>query len=172
MGHGERDQLCHSLHRKQCDSHPDPDTHRDADRDAYGHTVAVSLTFSVSLTLPDRDADTQGSRDCQSCADLGKFGNVKLGASKSKKVTLTNTAAKKGGATVTFSGGTISGSSAFMGATSCFGPVAPKGKCTVTVVFKPTVAGTQSATATINSNASNTTQFSIVGNGVAAKKKK
>lgn len=98
------------------------------------------------------------------------FGNVKLGSSKTKTVTMTNTASKKGGATVTFAGGSISGSG-FSGNTGCTGAVPPKGKCTTTVVFKPTATGAVSGVVTINSNASNTTAFSISGNGVPAKKK-
>jgi len=97
---------------------------------------------------------------------LVNFGKVKVGTSKSKVVSLTDTASKKGGATVNFSGGTISGSSDFSGFTSCTGPVAPKGKCTVTVMFAPTVTGTENASVTINSNASNSPNtFSMVGTG-------
>jgi hypothetical protein len=99
------------------------------------------------------------------------FGNVKLGKVKTKKVRLTNTASKKGGATVTFNGGIISGSADFVGATSCSGPVPPKHKCLVVVGFRPSTTGTQSATVIVNSNASNPTQFTISGNGVAPKKK-
>jgi len=94
------------------------------------------------------------------------FGNVKVGTKKVKTVTLTNTAAKKGGATVTFSGGTISGSSEFSGTTNCFGAVAPKGKCSVTLDFAPTSSGATSATVTINDNASNGPQtFGVTGVG-------
>jgi len=97
---------------------------------------------------------------------LVNFGKVKVGTSKSKVVSLTDTASKKGGATVNFSGGTISGSSDFSGFTSCTGPVPPKGKCTVTVMFAPTVTGTENASVTINSNASNSPNtFSLVGTG-------
>jgi len=94
------------------------------------------------------------------------FGRVRVGTGRVKVVTLTNTALKKGGSTVTFSGGTISGSSDFSGVTSCTSQVPPKGKCTVTLDFVPTETGTENASVTINSNASNSPHtLSLVGTG-------
>ena len=93
------------------------------------------------------------------------FGKVKVGASKIKVVTLTNTA-PRGGPAVTFEGATITGSSDFVGATNCVAAVSPKGKCTLTLGFAPSVTGAQSASVTINSNASNSPQrLSISGIG-------
>ena len=94
------------------------------------------------------------------------FANVKVGKSKTRVMTLTNTAKKKGGATIIFNGASIAGSSEFGGSTSCNGLVAPKGKCKVIVFFAPTSAGGASATITVNSNASNSpTSFPVTGTG-------
>jgi subtilase family serine protease len=94
------------------------------------------------------------------------FGNTKIGKSKTKVMTLTNTATKKGGATINFNGASIAGSSEFGGSTSCNGLVGPKGKCKVIVFFAPTAAGGASATITVNSNASNSpTSFPVTGTG-------
>jgi subtilase family serine protease len=94
------------------------------------------------------------------------FHNTKVGRSKTRVMTLTNTAKKKGGATITFNGASVGGSSEFGGSTSCNGLVGPKGKCKVIVFFAPTSAGGASATITVNSNASNSpTSFPVTGNG-------
>jgi sugar lactone lactonase YvrE len=94
------------------------------------------------------------------------FGTVRVGRSKVKGVTLTNTANKKGGATVTFSGRSISGSGEFSVSTTCNGQVGPKGRCSVTVGFSPTSLGSASATITINGNASNSPQtMGVAGTG-------
>jgi subtilase family serine protease len=94
------------------------------------------------------------------------FGNTRVGRSKTKVMTLTNTAKKKGGATITFNGALIGGSSEFGGTTNCNGSVGPKGKCKVIVFFAPTSAGGASATITVNSNANNSpTSFSVSGTG-------
>ncbi|MGO9606734.1 MAG: choice-of-anchor D domain-containing protein [Candidatus Binataceae bacterium] len=83
------------------------------------------------------------------------FGKVKVGTAKTKVVTLTDTAPRKGGSTVSFSGVTLSGSSDFSEWTTCTGAVPPKWKCTVTLGFTPSVSGPENATVTINSNAAN-----------------
>ena len=83
------------------------------------------------------------------------FGKVKIGKHKVKIVMLTNTANRKGGATVTFAGASISGSNEFSAATSCNGPVGPKGRCSATIGFAPIVPGAASATVAIGGNASN-----------------
>jgi subtilase family serine protease len=94
------------------------------------------------------------------------FGNTNVGRSKTRVMTLTNTAKKKGGATITFNGASIAGSSEFGGSTSCNGLIGPQGKCKVTVVFAPTSAGGASATITVNSDASNSpTSFPVNGTG-------
>jgi hypothetical protein len=94
------------------------------------------------------------------------FGNVKVGKSKAKVMTVTNTAKKKGGATITLNGAAIAGSSEFGGTTNCSGLIGPKGKCKVIVFFAPTSVGGAGATITVNSNASNSpTSFSVSGAG-------
>jgi Abnormal spindle-like microcephaly-assoc'd, ASPM-SPD-2-Hydin len=94
------------------------------------------------------------------------FGKVKVGNSKTKVMTLTNTAKKKGGATITFNGGSLAGSNEFGGSTNCIGLVGPKGKCKVMVLFAPNSVGGASATITVNGNASNSpTSFSVTGTG-------
>ena len=95
------------------------------------------------------------------------FGKVRVGTSKSKVVKLTNTAAKKGGATITFGSpiGTISGSSSFSGSSNC-SVLGPRQKCTVTLGFAPSAPGVARATVQINDNASNSPQiFGITGTG-------
>jgi hypothetical protein len=48
----------------------------------------------------------------------------------------------------------------------CTGAEPPKGKCTVTVGFAPSATGTENASVSINSNASNSPNtFSLVGTG-------
>jgi subtilase family serine protease len=94
------------------------------------------------------------------------FGTVRVGRNKVKGVILTNTANRKSGLTVTFNGGSLSGSSEFSGLTSCTGQVGPKGRCSVTVGFAPTSPGPASATITINGNASNSPQtIGVAGTG-------
>jgi len=94
------------------------------------------------------------------------FGKVKVGKSKTKVMTLTNTAKKKGGATITFNGASIAGSNEFGGSTNCTGLVGPKVKCKVKVFFAPTTVGGAGSTITVNSNASNSpTSFSANGTG-------
>jgi len=94
------------------------------------------------------------------------FGTVKIGRSKVKSVALTNTAMKKGGETVTFNGGSISGSSEFTFSTNCNSPVGPKGKCFAIVDFAPFSRAAVSASVTINSNASNSPQtIGVIGIG-------
>ena len=94
------------------------------------------------------------------------FGTVRVGRNKFKVVRLTNTAPKKGGATVTFNGESISGSGEFSASTSCSGSVGPKGRCSLMVGFAPTSPGPASATITINGNASNSPQtIGVAGTG-------
>src|SRR5208282_3402301 len=101
------------------------------------------------------------------------FGNVKVGALKLKTITLTNTAAKKGGTTITLQNPFIvltSGHPPFGLSGSCPAALAPKQKCKVLVGFAPTAAGSQSGSATVFDNASNSPQsFGAAGVGVAPK---
>gem|GEM_PF-5967250 len=95
------------------------------------------------------------------------FGKTRVGSRKQKTVTLTNSASKKSGESVIFSGGSISGSPAFSLSTTCNGTVAPKQKCSATLSFAPTAPGAQTATVTITSNASNGPNhtFTVSGTG-------
>jgi hypothetical protein len=93
------------------------------------------------------------------------FGTVRVGRSKRKVVALINTANKEGGATITFNGISLSGSSEFSAA-GCNGQIGPKGRCSVTVGFAPSAPGAASATITINGNASNNPQtIGVAGTG-------
>src|SRR5579885_253805 len=96
-----------------------------------------------------------------------RFGKTRVGSRKQKTVTLTNSASKKSGESVIFSGGSISGSPAFSLSTTCTGTVAPKQKCSATLSFAPTAPGAQTATVTITSNGSNGPNhtFTVSGTG-------
>jgi hypothetical protein len=94
------------------------------------------------------------------------FGTVKVGRSKSRVVKLTNTAKKKTGTAVTFAGATVAGSNEFSASTNCAGSVGPKGKCSVSISFAPTVPGAVSARVTVNGNASDSPQtIAVKGTG-------
>ena len=99
------------------------------------------------------------------------LGKVKVDKSRKKVVKLTNTAKKKGGATVTMSSGSVTQSgSDFSLDTTCNGSLAPQQTCKAIVTFRPSVPGPQSARVTINSNASNSTSFDVSGTGTCPKK--
>ncbi|MGO9603203.1 MAG: protease pro-enzyme activation domain-containing protein [Candidatus Binataceae bacterium] len=102
------------------------------------------------------------------------FGTVKVGATKQKTITLTNTAAKKGGETITLQTPNLpSGTEFFVNSSSCTGALGPKQKCALVVGFAPTAAGAQSTSGTVNDNASNSPQtFGLAGVGVLPKSKK
>jgi hypothetical protein len=79
---------------------------------------------------------------------------------------LTNTASRKGGATVTFNGRSVLGSGEFSVSTTCHGQLGPKRTCSVTVAFAPCSAGATSATVTIKGNATNSPQvIGVIGAG-------
>jgi Abnormal spindle-like microcephaly-assoc'd, ASPM-SPD-2-Hydin len=94
------------------------------------------------------------------------FGTVKVGKGRSRVVELTNTAKKKTGTVVTFAGATVAGSNEFSASTNCDGSVGPKGKCSVSISFAPTVPGAVSARVTVNGNASDSPQtIAVKGTG-------
>ena len=94
------------------------------------------------------------------------FGSVRVGRSKVKVVRLTNTAPKKGGATVTFNGESVSGAGEFLISTTCSGQVAPTRTCSLTVGFSPSSPGAASAMVTIKGNASNSPHvIGVIGAG-------
>jgi hypothetical protein len=76
--------------------------------------------------------------------------------SAAQSVTLTN----NGTAALTISGITVSGTNAsdFAQTNTCGSSLAANASCTVSVTFKPTVAGTRSANVTVTSNAPNSPQ--------------
>jgi pseudomonalisin len=94
------------------------------------------------------------------------FGTVRVGRGKVKEVVLTNTASRKGGATVTFNGGSVLGSGEFSTSTTCNGQVGPKRTCSVIVAFAPSSAGAASATVAIKGDAANSPQLiEVTGTG-------
>jgi len=100
--------------------------------------------------------------------DFGKvvFGNNAV--SKPHQVTILN---KSKTTPVTFS--SIAASGDFPTVNGCGVTIVAKGKCVVTLRFKPTGLGKSIGTLTINSNASNSAvSVALTGNGVAPKKKK
>ena len=131
-------------------------------------TVTATSTPTVTATATPTGTPTPKVPAAISVSPASvNFGKVRVGTSKSKVVKLTNTAAKKGGATITFGSpvGTISGSSSFSGSSNC-SVLGPRQKCTVTLGFAPSAPGVASATVQINDNASNSPQiFGITGTG-------
>ncbi|HEY2860622.1 MAG TPA: choice-of-anchor D domain-containing protein [Terracidiphilus sp.] len=96
-------------------------------------------------------------------------GTTTVGAidATTESVTVKNT----GTASATISGITITGTNAtsFTKTTSCGATLAASATCAVTITFKPTVTGTNSATLTVSDNAGSGTQTaSITGTGAAA----
>ena len=92
------------------------------------------------------------------------FGNVVIGTtSATKNVTLTNTG------TAQLSITSIVASPPYAQTNTCGSSVNAGKKCTISVTFTPTVAGTASGSLTINDNASNSPQtVSLNGSGVVA----
>src|ERR1035437_2635905 len=131
-------------------------------------TVTATSTPTVTATATPTGTPTPKVPAAISVSPASvNFGKVRVGTSKSKVVKLTNTAAKKGGATITFGSpiGTISGSSSFSGSSNC-SVLGPRQKCTVTLGFAPSAPGVARATVQINDNASNSPQiFGITGTG-------
>jgi len=72
---------------------------------------------------------------------------------------------KKPGLTVLM-GGSSGAVSPYIATNGCDGPLAPGAKCTIGVIFKPTVAGSQNATLMILDNAEHEPQaVKLTGNG-------
>lgn len=91
------------------------------------------------------------------------FPDTALGSTAQKVLTITNT----GRATLSVTGTSLS-SSQFTAALSGCGSVAPTRTCTVTVTFKPTAIGVQTATLRFTSNARTSASVSLSGKGVGA----
>ncbi|MFN3597651.1 MAG: choice-of-anchor D domain-containing protein [Rubricoccaceae bacterium] len=93
------------------------------------------------------------------------FGNVAIGGSATRTVTITNS----GGEDLTIAGATLSGSSAFSIEGAVPGTIAPGANAPVTIRFSPTAAGPASGTLTITSNAaSSPTTVALSGAGLVA----
>jgi hypothetical protein len=87
------------------------------------------------------------------------FGNEVIGdAVPPQTVTLTNTGGAAGTASIVLSGG-----GAFTETNNCSGSIASGSNCSISVVFKPTVAGTQTATLTATDQDGLTTTVPIAG---------
>ncbi len=116
---------------------------------------AVPATQTVSLT------GTGGGPAVTLSPTSLTFAAQAVGTSSSpQSVTLTNT----GSAKLTVSG--ISTSGDFSQTNTCGSSVAAGASCTISVTFKPTVAGTRSGTLTVTDNASPATQtVSLTGTG-------
>lgn len=120
----------------------------------YGDSAPTSTPTATPTTTPTPTPPTVPAVVHVSKPSVN-FGNIKIGKSKTSVVKLTNTA-KKGGATVIFSGATFTQSSSdFSVSTTCLGAEPPKRQCKVTLGFAPTAAGPETATVAVYSNASN-----------------
>ncbi len=152
---------------------------------AAGGTCAISVTFkpsaSGSRTASVSIADNgSGSPQAIGLSGTGtatgvslspgslSFGNQSVGTtSATQTVTLTN----GGNAALTITSLTVTGTNAsdFAQTNTCGSSVAAGGNCTISVSFKPSVAGSETASVTITDNASSSPQAaSLSGTGSAA----
>jgi sugar lactone lactonase YvrE len=136
-------------------------------------TTSTRTATRTPTRTPTPSASPRVSAALAVSPNLLNFGNVKVGSAKKKKVTLTNTSPKKGGATITLQGVDLpSGTSFAINGTTCPGTLGPKKKCKVGVIFAPRRLGTATATVTVVDNAINRNQtFRVIGNGITKKKK-
>jgi len=88
------------------------------------------------------------------------FSSQTVGSSTSQAVTLSNT----GNASLSLASVTVTGanSSDFTQTNTCGTAIAAAGKCTITVVFKPSASGNRSATLTIADNAGSSPQSVVL----------
>jgi len=94
------------------------------------------------------------------------FGFVPVGQTKLKVITLTNEAPKKGGATITILGITLSSPSPFFQFNNCPSSLAPRQTCQITTTFAPTAVGPAQAFLMMNDNARNgQVRDSLTGTG-------
>ena len=93
------------------------------------------------------------------------FGKVKTGTTSSpQSITVTNT----GATTLTINNVSVGGANPgdFHATNGCTAPLAPKGTCSISVTFKPTVKNSRSATLIVTDNAFNSPQgISLSGTG-------
>jgi hypothetical protein len=126
---------------------------------------AVLIIFA-NLMLLALDTPAQGPPVTLSPTGLS-FGNVALGSSLAKKVTLTN---NQSVALSISPPPAINGESDFaVAGGTCQGKLAAHASCTYILAFTPTVLSNQNATVEVNDNASNTPQqANLNGTGSAA----
>jgi hypothetical protein len=127
-------------------------------------------SYSGTLTVNDNAANTPqtvalsgvGTFTVYSTYSLN-FGNVAVGGTSSLPITLTNLSQNS----IKITGVSIHGTGdrQFTQTNTCGGSVAGKGTCTFTVTFAPTFTGTRSATLTINTNSSPSTNIPLTGTG-------
>jgi hypothetical protein len=130
--------------------------------------AAVSITDNASGSPQAVPLSGTGTA-AKLSATSEKFGDVALGVtSAAKKVTLTNV----GTTSLSISGITISGANAgeFARTTTCGASLAAGGNCSISLTFKPTAVGTQTATLKISDNAGGSPQnVNLSGVGTTAK---
>jgi hypothetical protein len=131
------------------DGNTDDSADLDADVDADGDTMPPdSPQGSLAIDLPSAD-----------------FGSVSVGAGAAKVFTVTNTGTVRTGIlAANISGG---GATAFSHTTTCT-TLAPNASCTVTVTFRPSVAGNQSAALTVSGSPGGSAQALLIGAGSAS----
>jgi len=140
-------------------------------------TPAASATRTATLTITDNSNNVAGSTQSVSLTGTGvgpivspspstlSFGTQNLGTSSSAQtVTLTNT----GNANLTITSISVTGTNSgdFSQSNTCGSSVAANGTCTISVIFKPSVAGAESAAVTITDNAAGSPQsIALTGTG-------
>ena len=149
-----------------------------------GSTLAGGASCTISVTFTPTSAGKQtgtltivDSAGTQTVALTGtgtavklvpkslNFGNVAVGGSSVKPVTLTNV----GSTTLTISSITTSGPNGgeFSQNNSCGNTVFAHASCTINVIFKPQMTGTRSATLTVaDSDPTKTQTVKLSGNGI------
>jgi hypothetical protein len=132
------------------------------------HSITATYngdTHCAPSTSPVLSQVVQGAIVSLSPTSLN-FGNQTVDiTSAAKGVTLTNI----GNIALTISSIGITGTDSgdFARTTSCSGPIAPNGTCTISVTFKPAATGTRSAAVSITDNAPKSPQkISLTGVGV------
>jgi hypothetical protein len=153
---------------------------------AASSSCTISVTFTptavgsraASLTITDNNNNVAGSTQSVSLSGTSTGATVSLSAtniafgnqsdgvvSASQSVTLTNT----GNVTLTFTSSiTVTGTNAtdFTQTNTCGTSVAANGTCTISVTFKPSLVGAESAAVTLTDNAPGSPQsLALAGTG-------
>jgi Abnormal spindle-like microcephaly-assoc'd, ASPM-SPD-2-Hydin len=144
-----------------------------------GGTCTINVTFTpgglgMRTALLNVNDDGPNSPQTASLTGTGitpvtlsvsslNFGNVLIGGSAGKPVTLTNNQSIP----LTNISISISGSAAYTQVNTCGTSIPANSHCTITVTFAPTSSGTQTGTVNISDSASNSPQsFSLTGSGL------